>query len=252
MNEMIRVVDIFFSQYFGYDIAGLAPDEPRVVASERRERHELGYGPIFAVWLLITKNRCAISLQERLLYPVTQTTAKGILFDDCIDQHWQRSLTEVASDVLKKDVSTASGPIFHCTPELFRPQRLHPCRRVEVHDVPSLQEVGLYSSSLEHSIGEDTCFAAFHSGIPVALSGTHVVPHMADAVGDLNVPGTLEAYRRRGFGKTVVSHTTEAILAQEKVPIYATSDWNIASARTDQAVGYVRYGWQFRVQVQRT
>lgn len=246
----IRIIDAFFSQYFGCDIAGLAPNETSIVVSERRYRRELGYGQIFALWLLITKNRCAISLQECLLHPITQIM-KRFHFEEYSDQRWQHNLTEAVSNTFssQKGISTASGPIFYCTPESFRPQRLHSCRRVETQDVPSLQEVGLYSSSLDQSISEGTCFAAFHLNIPVALSGTHVVPHMADAIGDLNVPGTLEAYRRRGFGKTVVSYTTEAILAQGKVPIYATSDWNIASARTAQAVGYVQYGWQFRIQV---
>lgn len=82
---------------------------------------------------------------------------------------------------------------------------------------------------------------------PVSVSGTHAVPHLADEIADMNVPGTLEANRGQGFGKTAVSATTEAILAQGKVPIYMTSDGNIASIRTARSVGYVDYGWQLRL-----
>ena len=95
---------------------------------------------------------------------------------------------------------------------------------------------------------EGTCFAALFRGGPVALSGTHATEAMGDEVGELCVE-TLTPFRRRGFGKTAVSRVTETLLARERVPLYATSDWNAASARTARSVGYTPYGWQLRIQM---
>jgi len=243
-------IDAFFSEYLGGNIAEIPAGGRKIFASKRRERKEKGYGPIFALWLLVTKARCAISVQERLLGPIVESLKGrcGSKFCEEVEQH---RLTELVCEVLgnPKSISTASGPIFYCTPKSFLAQRMHPCRAVSTEEVLLLE--GLYTSALDQSIREGSCFAAFHEDAPVSIAGTHDIGHMKEQIGDIAVE-TREAYRRRGFGKTTVSHTTEWLLDRDRVPIYATSDWNIASKRTAQSVGYMCYGWQFRVQVRAT
>jgi predicted GNAT family acetyltransferase len=48
-------------------------------------------------------------------------------------------------------------------------------------------------------------------------------------------------FRRRGFGKAVVSAMTEALLKQGRIPVYRCSEDNIASLRLAQSVGYETY-----------
>jgi hypothetical protein len=249
VNDKVLVLDAFYSKYLGCDIAAIAPGETKAIASKRRYHPEMGYGSIFVVWLLITKRRCVISTQDRLIRAVEQTIGKGPICDDYRDPQWQHSLLDSISRNLDPDLNmgSSSGPILYTTPELFRPQRLHPCRRVEEQDIPALQKSGLCDFFPEQSRAEGTAFVAYDMGQPVALAGTHEVPHMANEVADINVPGTLEPYRKQGFGKTVVSCTTEAVLAQGKLPVYSTSDSNTASIRTAQSVGYVEYGWRFLI-----
>ena len=97
-------------------------------------------------------------------------------------------------------------------------------------------------------MGEGTCLAALFRERPVAISGTHAIGHMADQVGDICVE-TLKSFRQQGYGKTAVSQVTAVLLARGLVPLYATSDWNEASARTARSLGFEPYGWQLRIQI---
>ncbi len=114
-------------------------------------------------------------------------------------------------------------------------------------DRPALERAGLLNSSLLESVREGTCFAAYDGDRPVALCGVMPVPHMADRVADIALNGTLEPFRRRGFGRTVLSAVTETVQAQGRIPVYITSSHNTASIKTAGSVGFLEYGWQFRV-----
>jgi predicted GNAT family acetyltransferase len=116
-------------------------------------------------------------------------------------------------------------------------------------DRPVLESAGLLDSSLIESVADGTCFAGFDGDRPVALCGVCPVPHMADRVADISLNGTLEPFRHRGFGRTVLSAVTETLLDRARLPFYITSDRNVASRRTAVSVGYVEYGWQVRVKM---
>ena len=250
VSESMRVIDAFFSEYLGYEVSAARPGQPVVVASQRRERRETTYATIFPLWVLVTRGRCVISTQPALLEGVSQFL-KGRGAQGLQQPGASRELGQLVSRTLGRDdgYSIVSGPLFVCSPDSYRGHHLHPCRPVGVEDMIQLRVVGLGPGGLERSMSEGTCFAAFTRDTPVALSGTHAVGHMADQMGDLSVE-TLKTFRQQGYGKTVVSHVTEALLERGRVPLYATSDWNVASARTAHAVGYEPYGWQLRIQIQ--
>ncbi|MFO7650752.1 MAG: GNAT family N-acetyltransferase [bacterium] len=240
----------FFSAYLECDLSSVAPREMRVVASDRRERRELLYADVFALWLVVFENRAALSVQSQLYKPVRRILGRHgiarIREPRCLDDLTR--LVETHRSMLGQ-VSVASGPINCCAAETFRPRLTHPCRAVTEADLPAVRQSGLYEDWLEQSVRAGTCHAAFDSGRPVALCGTFDVPHLADRVADIGLAGTLDSHRRLGFGSSVLSATTAAILAVGKTPVHQTSDRNVASIATARSVGYREFGWDFRVRI---
>ncbi len=251
LGKPLSVLDAFFSVYIGCDIGEMAPGETRVVASPRRERAELRYTEPFALWMIVAQSRCAVSVRGELMRRVTRIV-RPLGIERMRDPQATQRLVIAATRTLgiRRKMSTTSGPIQYCTKKTLRMWEKHACRRVTSLDVPAIEQTGLYGPSLDRSVDEGTCFAAWAGGHPVSLAGTYPVPHMQDAVADMNVSGTIEGFRNQGFGRTVVSHATRATLDLGLVPVYMTADSNVPSKRTARAVGYRTYGWQFQVIVQ--
>ncbi len=254
MRGAVAVLDEFFSGYLECDFANVTPGRVWVVPSDRRDTVELHYDNIFALWLIASGNRCVVSVQRVLEAPVRRVVEKMAL-GDFRTPVGQKLLLETVAGVLGRYqrgpgwVNGFIGPILFATPATFHYQPVHPCQKVTRADIPALMAAGLYGSYLDSSIAEGTCFAAFVDGKPVAVAGTWAVPHMADKVADICVPGTVAEHRKEGFGKSVLACTTGAVLKSGRVPIYITSERNVASIATARAVGYQPYGWQFRVEV---
>jgi hypothetical protein len=240
----------FFSAYLECDLAGVAPRELRVVASDRRERPELLYADVFVLWLVVFENRAALSVQSQLYKPVRRILDRygfaRIREPRCLDE-----LTRLADThrTLLGELSTSSGPIHACAKEAFRPRITRPCRAVTDADLPAVRESGLYEGWLEHSVADGTCQAAFDGGRPVALCGTYEVPHLVDRVADIGLAGTVDSHRRLGYGSSVLSATTAAVLASDKTPIHQTSDRNVASIATARVIGYREFGWDYRIRI---
>jgi hypothetical protein len=248
MKQWLTLLDVYFSECLGCDIGAVGPGKTRVSASPRRESRELHYADVFPIWCFVTQNRCVVSVQRQLLGAVSKLVS-GWDGPQFRNETAAERLTATAAEELGlgPDASYAAGPVFFCPPETCRGERLHPCRAVADADRPALDSAGLLDSSLIESVADGTCFAGFDGDQPVALCGVCPVPHMADRVADISLNGTLESFRRQGFGRTVLAAVTETVLARERLPFYVTSDRNIASRRTAASVGYVEYGWQFRV-----
>jgi hypothetical protein len=250
-GKPLSVLDAFFSVYLGCDIGEMAPGETRVVASARRERAELRYTEPFALWMIVAQSRCAVSVRGELMRAVTRIV-RPLGIERMRDPQAAQRLVIAATKTLGigRKMTTTAGPILYCTVNTLRMWKKHDCRQVTSLDVPVIEQTGLYGPSLDLSVDEGTCFAAWSGDHPVSLAGTYPVPHMPDAVADMNVSGTIEEYRNQGFGRTVVSHATRAALDLGLVPVYMTADSNVQSKRTARAVGYRAYGWQFQVIVQ--
>uniref|UniRef100_A0A7C4GCX6 Uncharacterized protein n=1 Tax=candidate division WOR-3 bacterium TaxID=2052148 RepID=A0A7C4GCX6_UNCW3 len=250
MVDPITVLDAFFSGYLECDLSRVTPGRVWVIPSDRREMTELHYSSPFALWLLTSGNRCVASVQ-RNLEPVITRVVNHLRPGEVRDITGQRRLLEAVAAGLRlpRGLSASSGPVFFCTRRSFRRRDIHPCRRVQPADITALSAAGLYDSSLDSSIAAGTCFVALDGASPVSLAGTREVPHLADKVADMFVPGTIAARRREGFGQTAVSAATAAVLDSGRIPLYTTSDHNPASILTAQAVGYSQYGWQFRVEL---
>jgi hypothetical protein len=250
MQDLVPVLDRFFSQYLGCDISKVMPGRVWVVPSDRRETCELHYANVFPLWLLTSGNRCVASVQ-RSLEKAVQRVVSRLDPGEVREQSGQQALHAAVSATLHRrgGIVRVSGPLFCCSRRSYRPVLLRPCRQVEARDIPGLTAAGLYSSWLDRSVADGTCYAAYHDEDPVSLAGTWEVPHMAREVADIWVPGTLPAFRREGYGKSAVACATQAVMQSGRIPVYLTSDLNLASTRTARAVGYAQYGWQLRFEL---
>jgi GNAT superfamily N-acetyltransferase len=247
-DRWLPALDSFFSGYLGCDIARLEPGETRVCDSPRREKPELHYANAFPVWCFVTHNRAVVSTHPLLLGTVSKL-CRGMNPARLKDVRTAELLAGTATRVLGLDPGCdyAAGPVLFGPPETYCGRLLQPCRVVTEPDRAALERAGLLDPSLLESVADGTCFAGYDDDKPVALCGVTPVPHMADKVADIALPGTLEPYRRRGFGRTVLSAVTQALHACSRIPFYLTSSHNTASIRTAASVGYLEYGWQFRV-----
>jgi hypothetical protein len=250
MKQWLTLLDAYFSEYLGYDIGSVRPNETHVCTSPRREKRELHYADVFPVWCFVTQNRCVVSVHRQLLSAVSKLVSQWTVPQFRSETAAERLTAAAAEELgMGPDASNAAGPVLFCPPETYRGARLRPCHAVVEADRPGLDSAGLLDSSLIESVADGTCFAGFDGDQPVALCGVCPVPHMADRVADISLNGTLKPFRHQGFGRTVLSAVTKTLHARGRLPFYITSGSNVASRRTAASVGYVEYGWQIRVKM---
>jgi hypothetical protein len=244
----VETLDEFFGLYLGRSPGDVRRGEVLLIASERRLRPEMGYGSASVLWAVLSDERLVVSVQPALVNVATGLV-QGMTVQQCRQTEWQQQVVRTLGRSLGRKLTTFVGPIYYCTQESLRPWRVHPCRPVLAEEIPKLVRADLCDpfGSLDESVREGTCFAAYSGPQAVSVCGTHEVPHLERLVGDMNVPGTLPAFRRQGFGKVAVFHSTDALLRLGKSPVYTPADDNPASQRTALAVGYQEYGWQFKV-----
>ena len=135
------------------------------------------------------------------------------------------------------------GRKYCCDADMLRPVHDANVRELTPDNAPDamrrLKPVGIPDDTA-YLLAEEAAFAYFLNGHPVAFAGTHPAGDMSDRVGDVIV-GTIEERRRRGFGRAVVSATTEAIVARGKVAVWGMSHNNVAAMKTASSIGYQQY-----------
>jgi predicted GNAT family acetyltransferase len=142
---------------------------------------------------------------------------------------------------------------FYLDKEHFQPVTVPECRRVTEADQDLIQEMTGSSNygCPEESLRDGTAFGVVVDGKLVSLASVVPTPE-ATSNYRLAWPGveTVPEYRRRGYGKAVVSAVTETLLSRDITPVYSCSVTNIASAKTAKSVGYQLYGeklqWRYQ------
>jgi GNAT superfamily N-acetyltransferase len=113
--------------------------------------------------------------------------------------------------------------------------------------IANLRPVGI-PYDREYLLNEESAFAYYHNGAPVAFAATHPAGEMSDRIGDIMV-GTLQELRSRGYGKAVVSATTSVIVDRGKVAVWGMAHDNMPAMKTASAVGYEQYCEVFELRV---
>lgn len=159
---------------------------------------------------------------------------------------WRKKVADAISAPYVPDITR----LLYCQPERLRAFECEGSRRLELADIPLFVRMNqaLYpacdsaclAEDLRRNIQDGIAFGVFQDGVLVGAAEAPVVAHMQDEVEEVGVD-TLPGYRGRGYGKTVVSGATKAILELGRVPIYRSSITNEPSLRLASAVGYTKH-----------
>jgi predicted GNAT family acetyltransferase len=93
---------------------------------------------------------------------------------------------------------------------------------------------------IKRNINDGIAFGVFLKGELVSVSDAPAIGPMQDEIEEMGVE-TSPDYQRRGYGKTVISAMTRAILDIGRVPVCRCGANKEASLRLARAVGYMKY-----------
>jgi hypothetical protein len=242
LDEPVRT---YFETYLGGSLSALRPGQILVCACERRKAKEEGWGLPFTIWAFVVRDRAIVSVRPDLRDIVARIThgLKGPR------ELLQQSFREAVGSACDVPFRSWDIDILSCGADGVR---LHPCpscRQMQEDDVGAYLafkktvapncDAACCRRDILRNIRDGIAYAVFDGPKLVSESSA---PHIGFMQDQIEEPGidTLEAYRRRGYGKSTLSHTTKAIFGLGRVPVYRLSKANVPSLRTATAVGYKR------------
>jgi hypothetical protein len=129
------------------------------------------------------------------------------------------------------------GKTYACNAALVRPWQDGDCRRLQDESLPPAAGLQLPA----HCFPDGIVYGVVADGQVVSYAHTHRSGILEDRVADIGVE-TAEAYRRRGYARTVVSAVTAHLTANGGEGLYNCSAGNLASMATARSAGYDHYG----------
>ncbi len=241
-DDPVSVLDAFFSNTIYCNLGDIPPGQTCVAPTPPAW---LKHGDIL-LRLIVTRSRCGLWACNRLSHAAVHL-GRTLGIEQFCDRETLLQTVLAAIHRLQPKTHTNTNVLVYCTGRTFRPCDLQPCLRVTPDNLPAIQNSGLFESTLAAGIETGTCFAAFAGDRPVALAGTVPVPHMTDLVAEIDIPGTLDSFRGQRYGRTVLAHTTDAVIKRDRVPFLVIADNNVAALRIARHVGYHTYGRQLLV-----
>ena len=243
-QQVLDTVGRFYSRRARYALHTLEPGG--IVVAEPTDSNECRPSHRTCVmWMGVLEDRAVLVSAPEFAASVREAVAEAEEPADLMKPETIADLTARCSAVAGggADLRPYLGRKYCCDSEMLRPvhnanaQRL--TSRTASCAMQRLRCVGIPDDPA-YLLAEDAAFANFLDEDPVAFAGTHPGRDMAESVGDVMV-GTLEEYRRRGFGKAVISATTEAVVARGKVAVWGMSHDNVPAMRTASSIGYQQY-----------
>jgi len=147
------------------------------------------------------------------------------------------------SEFVGRERQILAGPHlkYICATDTFHPARDPAGFSIEIYGRKRMAEVykfGGYYHALNYRL-DDPCpdMIAVIARCDGQVAGMAGVSADSDELWQIGIE-VAPAYQGIGLGKALVSRATEATLAQEKVPYYATRLANVASGNTARSVGY--------------
>ena len=240
------VIQRYFWQYLERDLTTVKASEIALVASDRRTKPETGWARAEAVWIHIFDGRVVVSVRPDLASQLNQ------LLIECSDPNylllpdWR---TKIAQSLGMERIPEVSH-IFYCLFENLHLFESDGLRRLDMGDASAFVEMKFkmypkcdaecLTKDIRRNIEDGIAFGVFQNGVLVSAADASLIAHMQDEVEEPGVD-TLPDYRRRGYGKAVVSQTTRRILEIGRVPIYRCNARNEPSVRLALAVGYQKH-----------
>ncbi|HOF89013.1 MAG TPA: GNAT family N-acetyltransferase [Armatimonadota bacterium] len=240
---------LFYSRSAGYPLGTLPAGRITVAGLAAREpapRRSVLSAHVFHDRALLTVPPQLVGCLEKMCQPLASSSC---LLDGDVREMLQEILRQTYGDRLP--LSCYAGVKLYCDAAGFHPiADSHVCRITRENAsqvIEALQGVDIPSDAA-YLLADGTAFAYFLDEQPVAFAGTHPVGDMAANIGNVMV-GTLEAFRRRGYGRAVVAATTHALIARGRTAVYGTDEVNTASINTARSVGYRSFCRVFAVRV---
>lgn len=241
-----EIVDRYFSVYLDYPVSQVDLGQIIPVSSKRRLKEEIGWGCTVAIWVHIFRERAVISIRpdlfEALKKMLTEISSPSQLYTI----EWRK---KVGSFISSGEIGRL-GHVLYYNLEHCRLFKAPGCRRLEDSDVNAFvrMKLNLYpecdpdclATDIRRNIKDGIVFGVFQEGKLVSVSEAPVIGHMQEPIEEVGIE-TLPEYQRRGYGKAVLSATTNAILNIGRIPIYRCSSKNEASIRLARTVGYEKY-----------
>jgi len=237
------LVDQYMGIRMGIDLATVEPGRVVVVESPRRLRREQSYGFVHALWFLwLDDGRAAVSVPPGASDGVRAVVARlqdregvfGPLLAALLKGQVDPALRHAGlgePDRVLCDVDLA------CNASLLRRHRCGDCRRLTDDSLPIAGGLDYPS----HCFPDGIVYGVVADGKVVCLAHAHRPGVLEDRVADLGVPGTVSAYRRRGYAKTCVSAVVEQLTRLGGEARYGCAPDNAASIATARSVGFVPY-----------
>lgn len=125
MTDPITHLDNFHTDAMGYPLADAKPGEIHVVASERRFRKEERYGVVFAFWMLLSYDRCVISVRPDLKESIEEIVRDASDGKELFTEDHRDRIDKACRSILPTDIADRLRPSqscgFYVDKEHFRP-----------------------------------------------------------------------------------------------------------------------------------
>jgi len=241
-----EIVDQYFSIYLCYPISQVEESQIIPVSCNRRLKPEVGWSHTVAIWVQIFRERAVISIRPDLF----ESLKKILIVVPEISQLYTLEWRKKIGSLIGSEETDGLVHVLYCTPVHLRLFQVPECRKLQDSDIELYLKMKLdlypeYDSNylvrdIQRNIKDGIAFGVFQEGRLVSVSEAPAIGHMQGLIEEVSVD-TLPEYRRRGYGKAVISAMTKAILDIERIPIYECSFKNEASIRLAKAIGYEKY-----------
>jgi len=241
-----EILDQYFSVYLDYSVSKVECGQIILVSSKRRLRREIGWSHAVAVWVHIKGERAIISVRPDLFKSFKKMLREGLTLSQIYTLKWRKLI----GSLTPSKETGALVYVLYCKPENLRLFHTPECRKLQGSDAVHYvrMKLDLYpgcdpkllTKNIRRNIRDGIAFGVFQEGKLVSVSEAPPIGHMQDMIEEVGVD-TLLKYRRRGYGKAVISATTKAIFDIGRIPIYRCSSKNVASIRLAKTVGYEKY-----------
>lgn len=230
---------------FGASFSDLREGETKIVTTTRREARRFA-GYLLPVWLVCKEDRCIISVSPELRSKV-KSSFVGLATEDMFSEEGLSRATSLADCI--NGFIWNQGPYFYNNPQTFKPCRLYEVSELKECDkdvfIKYKDWFGSYDDYWNEWKHNTRVFTIFKSGIPVSTSYTMTNSKHAWEY----AVWTREEYRRKGYGKSVVSAAVKETLKCEKLPLYSTSWDNIVSIRLAESLGFQFYCESYAIKI---
>lgn len=242
-----KIIDQYFSIYLCYPVFQVRKGEIVVVPCSRRLKEEYGWSHVVTIWIHIFRERAVISVRPDLFEPLKKILIKTPEISELYTLEWRRKIGSLIHPEKTGDLVH----ILYCPPERLQLFENPHCRKLQDTDIDLYlkMKLDLYPAvepntlirDIQRNIRDGIAFGVFEDEKLVSIAEAPAIGHMQDFIEELSVD-TRPEYRKRGYGKVVVSQTTKAILDIGRIPLYECGFENEASIRLAKAVGYMEYG----------